>query len=221
MTLLEQEEKGRRRSEQRLLAVVLLHIVSNLSFLIVGCWVVSEQNNDPRFAVCEKTYHVRRFLTLTLAFNAISFSSYFIFSRPGCEEQARARATALLVLHLGFSVWGTAAWRRLEPKCEDAMGSKLVIFQHIAVVYNALYFTFLCGHEVVMNPDSDWTVMPVVLMHERVADPMWSSSSPPPVQPDPQPIYYQNQDDYQDVQNAPLQETEDKKWKSSDHIKTP
>lgn len=109
---------------------------------------------------CEQAYHVKRYLRLILIFIAFNFVSYCLFSRSGCEQAARARATALTVLHLAFSLWGSLTWRQIDGMCASAAGA-LLVFHHTAVVFNGVYFLFFLLHEM-WNPHVDWTVMPTI-----------------------------------------------------------
>lgn len=147
----------------RFIGFVILHVVATLGFLATGAYVMTRAHLNWR-PTCEQSYHVKRYLRLNLIFIAISFVTYYLFSRDGCEQAARARATALTVKHLAFSLWGALTWRQIDEMCASAAGT-LLVFHHTAVVFNGAYFLFFLLHEM-CNPRVDWTVMPVVQLRK-------------------------------------------------------
>jgi len=144
----------------RFCTFVVLHMAATLIFLVTGVYVLSREHHNWRHS-CEKMYHVKRYLRLCLVFIGVNFGTYCLFSRAGCEQAARARATALTVLHLAFSLWGTLTWKKMDALCADAAGP-LLEFSHVAVCLNAAYFVFFVVHELFINPHVDWTVMPAI-----------------------------------------------------------
>merc|ERR1711988_1868440 len=90
----------------------VIYISVNLLYLCFCTWAVAT-NHIP--SECEQVFHLKRFITLSLTFNGIALFTYLIFKDTKNNlETARARATALIVLHLAFSVWGTLTWQKLS-----------------------------------------------------------------------------------------------------------
>jgi len=137
-------------------AMVILHVLANVVYCGVGAYVVTQS------AACEQTYrkfHLKRYISYSMVFSSISLLSFCAYSRVTCKETVRARATALLIMHLAFTVWGSLTWRQMDPSCANRNGSLLVLYQHITVLFNGVYFFLLLVHEV-HPPKADWTVMP-------------------------------------------------------------
>jgi len=146
------------------ITAVLLHVLANVTYCGLGIYVLAANS-----AACEKTYHIRKYITFSLVFNGMSFVSFFVFSRIKCKESVRGRATALLILHLAFATWGGLTWRQMDELCKDETDRMMLGFQHATVVFNGLYFFLLCWHEV-SPPEADWTVMPWFGPTSRLVD---------------------------------------------------
>jgi hypothetical protein len=91
---------------------------------------------------CEKTYHLKRFVTFSITFNSIGFFTYLVFSwlvKRNDRESARARAMALIVIHLAFSVWGSLTWQKLmNSNCEDDLDLDMKIAHEGSIAFNGV-----------------------------------------------------------------------------------
>jgi len=137
----------------------VVYISVNLLYMCFCTWAVAS-NHIP--SECEQVFHLKRFITLSLTFNGIALFTYLMFScradTISSLENARARATALIVLHLAFSVWGTLTWQKLNSACED-IDVEILCAHHSSTAYNGVYFILLFLHECIPH-EADWTVMP-------------------------------------------------------------
>lgn len=131
-----------------------MHIIANVTYCGMGLYLLSFKP----FA-CEKIYHLRKYLTLSTAFAIFSFAAYFLFSRVKDKETVRARASATMLLHLGFFTWGFLTWRKLDPHCADLNDVIIIMFHQASVFFNGIYFVLYCLHEL-KHPGADWTVAP-------------------------------------------------------------
>lgn len=137
-----------------IILVVIIHCLANITYCGLGIFIVVDKP-----AACEQTYHMKKYLTLSIVFNSVAFLSFFVFSRIKCKDSVRARATAVMILHLAFASWGLLTWRKLDAQCKDANDPMLLGFHHASVLWNATYFFLYVVHEI-CPPNADWTVCP-------------------------------------------------------------
>jgi len=141
-----------------------MHIIANVTYCGMGLYLLSFKPFH-----CEKTYHLRKYLTLSTAFAIFSFVAYFLFSRVKDKETVRARASATMLLHLGFFTWGFLTWRKLDPHCEDQNDVIIILFHQATVFFNGIYFVLYALHEL-KHPGADWTVAPSFSQSSPVLD---------------------------------------------------
>jgi len=137
-----------------MILAVIIHCLANVTYCGLGIFVVVDKP-----PACEQTYHMKKYLTLSIVFNSVAFLSFFVFSRIKCKDSVRARATAVLILHLAFTLWGLLTWRKLDAQCQDANDPMLLGFHHATVFWNGMYFFLYIVHEI-CPPNADWTVCP-------------------------------------------------------------
>lgn len=152
----ENPEKGGldRWKNNFMILVVIIHCIANITYCGLGVFIIVDKP-----AACEQTYHMKKYSTLSIVFNFMAFLSFFVFSRIKCKDSVRARATAVLILHLAFTAWGLLTWRKLDAQCQDANDPVFLGFHHATVLWNGMYFFFYAIHEV-CPPKADWTVCP-------------------------------------------------------------
>jgi len=146
------------------LVLFVAHIIANVTYCGMGLYLLSFKPFS-----CEKIYHLRKYLTLSTAFAIFSFVAYFLFSRVKDKETVRARASATMLLHLGFFTWGFLTWRKLDPHCEDQNDVIIIMFHQATVFFHGIYFVLYCLHEL-RHPGADWTVAPSFTQHSPVLD---------------------------------------------------
>jgi len=141
----------------------VVNILMNLLYMSYGVYAVTYIDIPSQ---CEKTYHLKRFVTFSITFNSIGFFTYLVFSwlvKRNDRESARARAMALIVIHLAFSVWGSLTWQKLmNTNCEDDLDLDMKIAHEGSIAFNGVYFIALFLHEVIPH-EADWTLMPVFI----------------------------------------------------------
>lgn len=155
--------KRRTWRENLVVVAVIVHVTTLLGYISVGSWIVIENavnHLSSKEQLCEDSYHMRKYVLLSVAFNTGSLVSYFVFARWKCDENARARATAFTIVHLAFCVWGLLTWRKFNSPCTDLINDTLVFYHHGTSVLNGLYFILYAVHETQLRRMSaDYTVM--------------------------------------------------------------
>jgi len=131
------------------LAITFWH----LTFMIIGVSAISE-DQALRSETCGQSSHVWKYGFFNIVFAFFSLVTYFIF--PGGGEGARARATMILIIHLGLAVWGVMMWTSLSSTCKTVLEgqfTQIKIFHHIATAHNALFCTLLILHEAFLGDE--------------------------------------------------------------------
>jgi len=147
----------------------IIHISIMLAYTSFGTYAVTYIDIPSQ---CEKQYHLKRFIWLSIAFNTIAFITYLVFSwfvKKGDWETARARAMLLIIMHLAFSVWGGLTWQKLvDSNCEDFLDIDFQIAHEGSIALNGMYFVMLFLHEVIPHK-ADYTLMPVFIDEKQKA----------------------------------------------------
>lgn len=133
------------------LTPAVVYVLWGVLFVVWGTMAVTQDWSITKQS-CGKATHVVKYAVLNVMFTIMSVMSYLLF--PGGGEGARARAVVILTLHFGFATWGFLMWSSVDTPCATMLNEHyqaIILFQHVAVVYNFLLMTFFAIHEAYLG----------------------------------------------------------------------
>lgn len=102
---------------------------------------------------CSSRFHLFKYSFLNVVFTVGIIFSYFLWKGGG--EGARARATLLMILHLGLGVWGALIWGSMDQACTTSISNdvywRTLQYQRMCTLSNLIFFVLYALHEAVIG----------------------------------------------------------------------
>lgn len=143
------------------MAPIIAFVSWYMIFMVLGFSALLE-DQALRNEICGHSTHVWKYALINVGFVFFSFITYFVF--PGGGEGARARATLLTIIHIGFAGWGILMWIAITDTCAQVLSGQFKAmdrFHKICVVHNCMLATMFLAHEMFLadSVGYDFTVI--------------------------------------------------------------